>query len=227
MVRRALTSGRSAQHRDRLACECGKLACPGVRIGAAVEIQLALRSIFEESPAARTEEQMSEFSIPVITTERLTLRPFRDIDLEDYATFCADPEVMRWVGSPLDRAESWRQMATFLGQGALRGYGPWAAELRESGAFVGRIGLWHPEGWPGTEVGWLLGRAFWGHGYATEGGRAALDFARDNLGLQSAVSVIHPENSRSIAVAERLDGEHDYETVVMGQTVGVWTFDQL
>lgn len=170
---------------------------------------------------------MSKFRIPVLATERLTLRPFTDGDTDGYASFCADPEVMRWVGEPMDRAQAWRQMATFMGHWALKGYGSWAAELRTTGELIGRIGLWHPEGWPGTEVGWLLGRRFWGHGYATEGGRAALEYGRDAVGMQSAISVIHPENDRSIAVAERLGAVRDYETVVMGQTVGIWTYEQL
>ena len=51
-------------------------------------------------------------------------------------------------------------MAVFVGHWALRGYGLWAAEERCTGKFVGRIGLWNPEGWPGLEVGWLLDRAY-------------------------------------------------------------------
>ena len=63
-------------------------------------------------------------------------------------------------------------MALFIGHWALRGYGIWVVE--REGALIGRIGLWQPEGWPGLEVGWLLGRDAWGHGYATEAARASM-----------------------------------------------------
>src|SRR5687767_306644 len=109
-----------------------------------------------------------------LETDRLVLRLFVESDLEAYARICADPEVMKYLGSrkPLNRAEAWRQMAFFLGHWQLRGYGIWAVEEKAGGALVGRIGLHNPEGWPGLEVGWLLGRAVWGRGYAPEGARA-------------------------------------------------------
>jgi RimJ/RimL family protein N-acetyltransferase len=69
---------------------------------------------------------------------------------------------------------------------------------------VGRIGCWNPEGWPGFEVGWMLRRAFWGRGYATEGARAALQFAFSQLQQPHVISLIHPENAGSIRVAQRL-----------------------
>jgi RimJ/RimL family protein N-acetyltransferase len=106
-------------------------------------------------------------------------------------------------------------MATFVGHWSLRGYGLWAVEERATGKFIGRIGLWNPEGWLGLEVGWLLDRAWWGRGLATEGARAALDYAFATLGADHVISVIHPENTRSIRVAEkigeRFEREHDFD----------------
>ncbi len=104
--------------------------------------------------------------VPTLTTDRLTLRGWRDEDLDAYAEITADPEVMRFMGGAIDRARTWREMAVFAGHWALRGYGIWVVEC--DGVLIGRIGLWQPEGWPGLEVGWLLGRDAWGHGYATE-----------------------------------------------------------
>lgn len=153
-----------------------------------------------------------------LETERLLLRPFREADLDDYARICADAEVMRHIGEgrPLTRAEAWRQMAFFLGHWQLRGYGLWAAELKASGALVGRIGLHNPAGWPGLEVGWLLGRACWGQGLATEGGRAALEYAFTRLGADHVISVIRPDNLRSVRVAERLGERFERRQVVNG-----------
>jgi RimJ/RimL family protein N-acetyltransferase len=117
-----------------------------------------------------------------IETPHLTLRPFAASDFEDFARMSADPEVMRYLGDgcPLGRINAWFEMASFIGHWYLLGFGEWAAEEKATGAFVGRIGLQRPEGWPATEVGWVLCREHWGKGYATEGGRAALDMLSTN-----------------------------------------------
>jgi RimJ/RimL family protein N-acetyltransferase len=142
--------------------------------------------------------------IPQLRTARLLLRPFRERDLDAYAAMNADPEVMRYIGAggPVDRANAWRQMALFLGQWALRGHGMWA--LEHEGRLVGRVGFIDPEGWPGCELGWLLARDAWGRGYAAEAAAAALAYGRDACGLGEVISLIRPDNARSIALAERL-----------------------
>jgi RimJ/RimL family protein N-acetyltransferase len=150
---------------------------------------------------------------PTLETERLRLRAFRHADLDAYAAFCADPEVMRYIaaGTPLTRAETWRQMAFFAGHWALLGHGMWALELKDTSALIGRVGFLEPPGWPHFELGWLLGRAFWGHGYALEATREALRYAFDELGRERVISLIRPDNARSVklavALGERLAGE--------------------
>jgi RimJ/RimL family protein N-acetyltransferase len=79
---------------------------------------------------------------------------------------------------------------------------------KATGRWVGRLGPWRPEGWPGTEVGWGLTRAAWGRGYATEGAIAAIDWAFDHLGWTDVIHTIDPANSGSIAVARRLGSEN-------------------
>jgi RimJ/RimL family protein N-acetyltransferase len=145
--------------------------------------------------------------LPVLDTPRLLLRPFRPADADAYAAMCADPEVMRYLspgGEPLSREDAWRQLAMFCGHWQLRGFGTWAVEHRGSGRFAGRIGLHFPEGWPDRELGWTLVRAFWGQGLATEGARAAAEFAFRQLGWKHLISLMLPRNERSIRVAERL-----------------------
>lgn len=161
---------------------------------------------------------VSSYSLAVeIETERLLLRAWRPADFEDFARISSDPEVMQYIanGQPATRSQAWRTMAVFVGHWSLRGYGLWAAEERGTGKLIGRIGLWNPEGWPGLEVGWLLDRAYWGRGLATEGGRAALDYAFATLGADHVISVIDPANTRSIRVAEnlgeRFEREHDFD----------------
>lgn len=156
--------------------------------------------------------------IPTLTTERLILRAFRDDDLDAYAEMCADPEVMRYLGEgrTLTRAEAWRQMALIVGHWQLRGFGMWAIEEKASGRLIGRAGLFEPEGWPGFEVGWVLGRAWWGHGYATEAAREALRYAFEDLDRDHVISLIRPDNHPSIRVAERLGERLEGETEFMG-----------
>jgi RimJ/RimL family protein N-acetyltransferase len=114
----------------------------------------------------------------------------------------ADPEVMRFMGGPLDEMDTWRQMAVFAGHWELRGYGLWAVE--REGELIGRVGLLQPHGWPGLEVGWLLARDAWGHGYATEAARAAVEYAWSELGAHELISLITPDNAASQRVAQRL-----------------------
>jgi RimJ/RimL family protein N-acetyltransferase len=172
-----------------------------------------------------------ELDIPTLTTERLLLRPFRESDVEPFCALMQDPEVVRFIG---DRQvptleDCWRSIASWLGHWVLRGYGHWAAELRESGALIGRIGVHNPAEWPGPEVAYTLGRPYWGHGYATEGARAAIDWAFGSTELPTLISLIDPANTTSIGVAQRigetLRGEttlHEHRVLVYGIDRATW-----
>jgi len=152
------------------------------------------------------------------TTERLTLRMIHPDDLDAYAAMCADAEVMRYIGEggPVGRDRAWGQLAFFLGHWPMRGYGMWAIEDRASGRLTGRAGFIHPEGWPGLELGWLLARDAWGHGYATEACRAALAQGRAQFGNEELISLIRPDNQRSVAVAQRLGATLSRQVDFMG-----------
>ncbi len=145
---------------------------------------------------------------PVLETERLTLRPFRDDDLDAYFAVMDTPEVRRWLhlSENFDRDTAWEQMAAFAGQWALRGTGQWAVVERSSGVLLGRAGLHHPVrvDWPGVELGWTFHPDHWGRGYATEAGAAARDYAFDVRGDERLFSCILPDNVASQAVARRL-----------------------
>ena len=162
-----------------------------------------------------------------LATERLVLRMFRESDLDAYAAMLGDPEVMRHLApNPMTRAEAWRNMAMVLGHWQLRGYGLWAVEERASALLAGRVGCWRPEGWPGFEVGWALRREFWGRGYATEAARAALDHAFTELAQTRVISLIRPENARSIAVAARLGMIYHGETDLNGNTALIYAINR-
>ena len=160
----------------------------------------------------------------IVLTERLTLRHFREADLDAYAAMCADPEVMRHIGAggPVGRDVAWRQMALFLGEWALHGFGMWAVASRASGELLGRVGYLQPEGWPGCELGWLLGRTHWGQGYAVEAARAALEIGRRELGRGELISLIRADNLRSISLALRLGARHDGRIEFMGSSAELY-----
>jgi RimJ/RimL family protein N-acetyltransferase len=169
--------------------------------------------------------------IPRLETERLILREWRQSDLDSMAMILGDPEVMRYLtGEPLARSDAWRNMASAAGHWVLRGYGTWAVERKSDGALIGRVGLIQPEGWPGLEVGWTLGRAFWGHGYATEAAQASMRHGFLTQPVDKLLSLIHPENRQSQAVARRL-GETQgpfHEVTIGGKNypVHIWSISR-
>ena len=144
--------------------------------------------------------------VPRLTTERLRLRGFREEDTDPLFELMQDPDVVRYIGDRRvpTRQEVWRGIAGYIGHWALRGYGLWAVDDRESGELVGRIGILNPPGWPGPEVAYTIGKRWWGRGLATEGARAARDWAFETQGFEELVSLIDPANAASIAVATRL-----------------------
>jgi RimJ/RimL family protein N-acetyltransferase len=142
--------------------------------------------------------------IPRLETERTIMRGWREEDLDAYAAWVADPEVMYYFEGTQDRNQAWRTIALAVGHWELRGYGLWAVERKSDGVLIGRVGLWNPEGWPGVEVGWTLAREAWGQGYAHEAAVAATDWAFANLPIDRLLSVIDPDNGRSRRLAERL-----------------------
>jgi len=135
--------------------------------------------------------------IPVLYTERLTLRGFKPEDFPVYAGYYQDPEFARFITvahQPVPANDAWRNFAYLHGHWALRGYGFWAVERKADGAYLGHIGLNNPEGWPGLEVGWSLGRPHWGQGYASEAASRVLDYGFLTQPVDALISCIDPEN---------------------------------
>ncbi|MFI6497087.1 GNAT family N-acetyltransferase [Nonomuraea typhae] len=146
-------------------------------------------------------------------TERLIMRRWRAADREPFAALNADPEVMAHFPNLMTREQSDAFADRIEAAFERRGYGLWALEVRETGAFIGFTGLIY---WdfpahftPAVEVGWRLARHAWGHGYATEAARAALEFGFTQAGLEEIVSMTAVGNARSRAVMERLGMTRD------------------
>ncbi len=142
---------------------------------------------------------------PILTTPRLKLRMLRESDFEEYAAMHADFEVTRFTTrTHLTRLEAWRHLAMIVGHWQLRGFGMWGVEELATGQLVGRVGFYQPDGWPGFELGWTIGRKWWGKGYASESARRCLRHAFDDMHRDAVISLIDPANTASIRVAEAI-----------------------
>lgn len=148
-----------------------------------------------------------------IKTPRLLLRPWRDEDVEAFAAMFADPAVMEFLMPVRDRAAINAIVERVRAHFDRHGFGWWAAELQETSAFIGFIGLsniqFEAHFTPAVEVGWRLASAYWGKGYATEGARAALEAGFTQLGLSEIVSITVPANARSRRVMDRISMTRD------------------
>lgn len=163
---------------------------------------------------------------PVLTTDRLILRRWRDEDRAPFAALNADPQVMEHFPEPLTRSQSDAMIDRFEEGFRERGFGFWAVEIAATGSFVGFTGLSVPRFQahftPSVEIGWRLARAAWGHGYASEAARAALEFAFQDAALPEVVSFTAATNLRSQAVMRRIgmardaDGDFDHPAVPEG-----------
>ena len=174
----------------------------------------------------------------MIETERLVLRPPKDGDVSAVYRFVADPEVMRWIGDEgrtgtyadaVDRIERYRRAWE------LDGFGHFMVVPKASGEPIGRVGIlvWDPRTWEhGTrrdlgdaaelELGWTLERAAWGHGFATEAAIAVLGWAFRELQPPRLISLIRPDNVRSLRVAQKVGERYRHDVTINGTTVQLW-----
>ncbi|MFP7761048.1 GNAT family N-acetyltransferase [Marisediminicola sp. LYQ85] len=140
-----------------------------------------------------------------LTTERLRLRPLTIADVPAITTLYSDPDVARYVGGDRLTPETIRlQTASFAEEWQERGYGQSAVVDRTSGEFLGRIGLRFWPNWNEVELGYVLGRHAQGRGVAFEGASAWVEWARASPALERLIANIHPENTASIGLAQKL-----------------------
>ena len=168
-----------------------------------------------------------------IETERLILRPPKLEDFDGWAANMADEEAARYIGGYQPRAAAWRNFLVMAGAWQMQGFAMFSVIEKATGKWIGRLGPWQPEGWPGTEVGWGLAREAWGKGYALEGASASIDWAFDRLGWTDVIHSIDRDNGASQALARRLGSTNrgpgqlpaPYEHVaidIWGQTREAW-----
>ena len=139
-----------------------------------------------------------------LETPRLVLRVPRADDFDAWAEMMSDEQTARFIGGVMPRAISWRGLMTVIGSWHAQGFAMFSVVEKSTGRWIGRLGPWMPEGWPGPEVGWAIVRDCWGRGYAMEGSIAATNWAFDTLGWTEVIHSIAPDNVPSQRLAARL-----------------------
>ncbi|MGC5701861.1 GNAT family N-acetyltransferase [Pseudomonas sp. NFXW11] len=154
---------------------------------------------------------------PILQLEsaRLLLRQWRDDDLPAFAAMCADPQVMRYFPAPLSRLESAALIGRVRGHFAEHGFGAWALERKDNGAFIGFTGLgvvgFEAAFTPAVEIAWRLAREHWGLGYASEAAWTVLRCAFDRLSLEQVVAFTTRSNLPSQKVMQAIGMQHSVE----------------
>jgi ribosomal-protein-alanine N-acetyltransferase len=145
-------------------------------------------------------------TIPTLATERLILRGWTEADAALLHRIYCQEGVLRYFPQPEPppRERIDKLIQSQLDRWEKDGYGLWAVDLKESGTLIGWCGLQFLQETDEIEVGYLLGRPYWGNGYATEAALASLHFAFETVGLRSVIAIVHPENIASQRVIEKL-----------------------
>jgi RimJ/RimL family protein N-acetyltransferase len=151
---------------------------------------------------------MTAFDDIRIDTPRLLLRPPRLEDLDAWSEMMLDEPAARFIGGVMPRSVCWRQLMTLIGAWHAHGFAMFSVIEKASNRWIGRVGPWQPEGWPGTEIGWAISRDCWGRGYAGESAAAAADWAFETLGWSRMIHSIAPANVASQRVAQKLGSTH-------------------
>ncbi|WP_428927821.1 GNAT family N-acetyltransferase [Marinibacterium sp. SX1] len=146
--------------------------------------------------------------IPTLTTDRLILRAPKLADFEHWAAFFASPRSIHERGM-MERDAAWRVWASDVAIWQLRGYGPFGIDDRDTGDYLGEVGIYEPDGYPGPELGWFVVPEAEGRGIAAEAARAVMAWARADLGWTRLINIIDPANARSIALGQRIGGVID------------------
>jgi RimJ/RimL family protein N-acetyltransferase len=150
----------------------------------------------------------------MINTQRLILRNWKESDFNPFADMCADPDVMKYFPSILNRDESFSLALKIKSLIEERGWGAWAVEIPNQREFIGFVGLHIPKDnlpfSPCVEVLWRLAKPFWGNGYATEAATAAIHFGFSELELTEIVAFTATINTPSIRVMEKIGMQNSH-----------------
>jgi RimJ/RimL family protein N-acetyltransferase len=163
----------------------------------------------------------------VISTSRLRLREYVPADVDERAAMFADKQTMRYYPRIKSRDETVGWIEWNLGSYGKHGFGLWVVELKSTGEFLGECGLVVQEvdGSREIELGYSIKRSHWGKGFAPEASIAVRDHAFEFLGLRRLISIIHPDNTRSQAVARKVGMRHEKDTQLFGLPQQIYSLD--
>jgi RimJ/RimL family protein N-acetyltransferase len=164
---------------------------------------------------------------PVLETERLILRGFVAGDFAAHRAIMLKPEVNAFLGPAMSDEDMWRRIVSSVGMWAVCGYGGWIVERRADGRVIGNTGIFDGRrgiGWDGQpEMGWIFDAEVHGQGYAAEACRAMLAWADLHLAGMTLWAMITPENSASLALAQRLGFTPEPPRAYKGEEMAVWS----
>ena len=159
---------------------------------------------------AQTDSTSLQPDVPILTTDRLTLRGHRLDDFADCVKLWSDPVVTRHIAArPFTEEEIWTRLLRYIGHWSLMGFGYWIVRETATDSFVGEVGFAEhrreltPSIVGVPEIGWVLTPAAHGKGFATEAVRAVLDWGDARFGRIRTVCLINPDNGPSLRVAEK------------------------
>src|SRR5574337_874481 len=157
-------------------------------------------------------------NIPTLQTSRLIMRAFTEDDAVPMHRILSGKGVLRYFPTtdppPPERVQ--KLVLNALKHWEERGYGLWAVELRTTGELIGRCGLQLIAETDEVEIDFILGNSFWGQGYATEAGQAAMQYGFDTLSTSTIVGIVHPQNEASQRVLEKLGMVRTRQAVYFG-----------
>lgn len=155
--------------------------------------------------------------IMIIETERLILRELEEIDAERMFLMDSDPEVMKYLGTPVKTREESKEIIRMIQkQYEENGVGRWAVIEKESGLLIGWCGLKrlktpinnHVET---LDLGYRFIPEFWGKGYAWEAAKATLDYGFNELKSDTIYAYADSENTGSNYILKKMGFENTGE----------------
>jgi RimJ/RimL family protein N-acetyltransferase len=172
-------------------------------------------------------------SVTTVETPRLLLRLPQPADAHRFLEMHQDPEVIErkqvTLTEPVGGIDlALRNIDRMLRHWQVRGYGQWAVVEKTTNDVMGCVGFFHPDPWPGIDLGWIIHRSRWNMGFGSEAARAAIQWAWDSTEIDHIISLIAPDDLRSIRIATKIGEQFERADVdpINGETVHVYGIDR-
>ncbi|GLV55314.1 hypothetical protein KDH_21610 [Dictyobacter sp. S3.2.2.5] len=164
----------------------------------------------------------------ILETEHLEFRPLTMDDLDDMTALYTDPEVTRFLGGPRSRDEVQRVLKGYIREYQIYGHSFFATIRKSDRSFIGHCGLLKQEvqGQEEIELAYVLARPYWQNNLAMEGTEALKNYGFQKLGFQRIISLIPPDNTVSIHIAEKIGMSYERDVDQWGQHFRLYAINQ-